>query len=360
MSTSNKTGWLDLIWSAESQSKFYEEYKKALEAAVSLGLNEDVLKSLADGSEKSAQTLMDIVSGGETVVSQINALYDESKKGKESLSAVIAGIFGTDEDENTALADINSQIEVLEAYDERLNALRERGLPDSVMAEILSMGVEDAIKYSDTLLSQSDESWDAYMQALQKKQELASDIADKWYQDEFTNVANEYMSTLETGLANLQSYTFDFGKSAVDGIIQGMKAQEGALAKEAANLANIVKSATTSGQLSFVGSYATGLKYVPYDDFPALLHKGERVLTKEEAEAYLHTPYLADMPTASKGNQEAAIVNALNTVAASIPSQGSGDMQITFVINGERFARATLQDFRNASKQNPQIEGMVQ
>ena len=33
-------------------------------------------------------------------------------------------------------------------------------------------------------------------------------------------------------------------------------------------------------------SYATGLERVPYNDFPALLHEGERVLTAQEARNY--------------------------------------------------------------------------
>lgn len=36
----------------------------------------------------------------------------------------------------------------------------------------------------------------------------------------------------------------------------------------------------------FGKGYAVGLPYVPYDDFPALLHEGERVLTRGEAAAY--------------------------------------------------------------------------
>lgn len=43
---------------------------------------------------------------------------------------------------------------------------------------------------------------------------------------------------------------------------------------------------STKKKTKKVGSYATGLEYVPYDGFPAILHKGERILTKSEANDY--------------------------------------------------------------------------
>lgn len=43
---------------------------------------------------------------------------------------------------------------------------------------------------------------------------------------------------------------------------------------------------TTGGNKRKVKGYANGLMYVPYDGFPAILHKGERVLTAEESKAY--------------------------------------------------------------------------
>ncbi|SIA50042.1 Uncharacterised protein [Mycobacteroides abscessus subsp. abscessus] len=43
----------------------------------------------------------------------------------------------------------------------------------------------------------------------------------------------------------------------------------------------------TNGLVRKVGkSYSGGLERVPYDRFPATLHKGEQVLTAEEAKAY--------------------------------------------------------------------------
>lgn len=37
---------------------------------------------------------------------------------------------------------------------------------------------------------------------------------------------------------------------------------------------------------TYVGKFKSGLTDVPFDEYPALLHEGERVLTKEEAQAY--------------------------------------------------------------------------
>lgn len=57
------------------------------------------------------------------------------------------------------------------------------------------------------------------------------------------------------------------------------------------SFANAVKgtlSVQAFGQITFnaVGGYKDGLDYVPYDEFPAILHEGERVLTKAENRAY--------------------------------------------------------------------------
>lgn len=45
-------------------------------------------------------------------------------------------------------------------------------------------------------------------------------------------------------------------------------------------------SSQGAGALPSVGSFAVGIKRVPYDNFPAFLHKDERVLTKREADHY--------------------------------------------------------------------------
>jgi len=51
-----------------------------------------------------------------------------------------------------------------------------------------------------------------------------------------------------------------------------------------------------------------GLDYVPYDDFPAILHKGEKVLTASEAQSY------AEGITAGKATDNSALYAILNAI----------------------------------------------
>lgn len=86
------------------------------------------------------------------------------------------------------------------------------------------------------------------------------------------------------------------GQTAMQRFIQGINSMQGAvmaavnaIASAAASrmqqaLSSIQAMAASAG--GSVGGYATGLDYVPYDEFPALLHKGEAVLTASEAAAW--------------------------------------------------------------------------
>lgn len=57
---------------------------------------------------------------------------------------------------------------------------------------------------------------------------------------------------------------------------------------------SVTVSADNNGNVT-VGGYASGLSYVPYDNFPAFLHKGEAVLTAAQAQAW-RSGYLEQRP----------------------------------------------------------------
>lgn len=87
-------------------------------------------------------------------------------------------------------------------------------------------------------------------------------------------------------------------------------------------------------------SHASGLAYVPYDNYPANLHRGEMVLNANDASGLLG------------GIREALAesVNAFGSMRSSQPLV----IQLTGM-DGRAMAEWILQDFRNISKSSPEV-----
>lgn len=98
---------------------------------------------------------------------------------------------------------------------------------------------------------------------------------------------------------DLYDSTFSAGVNTIKGFIDGLNNQVGNATSTAGNIGRNLAAAVQNG----INSYGTititasvrsvggtrnrsGLDYIPYDEFPALLHEGERVLTKEENKNY--------------------------------------------------------------------------
>ena len=85
------------------------------------------------------------------------------------------------------------------------------------------------------------------------------------------------------------------GEDIIDSLLKGFKEAWKNVKEWFTNAwSNLFKGKSFSFSTSSVGSsiagaikgYSTGLNYVPYDEFPALLHRGEAVLTAAEARAW--------------------------------------------------------------------------
>ena len=79
----------------------------------------------------------------------------------------------------------------------------------------------------------------------------------------------------------------EIGKSIVSGIWNGIVSLWNSLASELSGLVNsLFGGSTMTANVNVNGSHAGGLEYVPFDGYIAELHKGERVLTANEAKGY--------------------------------------------------------------------------
>ena len=99
----------------------------------------------------------------------------------------------------------------------------------------------------------------------------------------FWNGLKKVLSSIIDAIKKIITGLFDWISEGVKKVIDKLKD----LGKKSAETQAERKSGnTTGGNKRKVKGYANGLEYVPYDGFPAILHKGERVLTKTEAESY--------------------------------------------------------------------------
>ena len=103
------------------------------------------------------------------------------------------------------------------------------------------------------------------------------------------------------------------------------------------------------------GSHAEGLYRVPYDGYVAELHRGERVLTSGEADAYNALErYGGTGRTMTAQDFRASLAQAVNAMAAM-----NRDMKITVVstmnVNGKEFYRETIEDLRTVNRSTPEV-----
>ena len=81
--------------------------------------------------------------------------------------------------------------------------------------------------------------------------------------------------------------------------------------------------------------FATGLDYVPYNEFPALLHEGEAVLTKAEAAQWRSGETAQSVDLAGVGAAVAqAVRGALDGVVVAIDGQAAGQVLVEPVSRG--------------------------
>ena len=103
------------------------------------------------------------------------------------------------------------------------------------------------------------------------------------------------------------------------------------------------------------GSHAEGLYRVPYDGYVAELHRGERVLTSGEADAYNALErYGGTGRTMTAQDFRASLAQAVNAMAAM-----NRDMKVTVVstmnVNGKDFYRETIEDLRTVNRSTPEV-----
>ncbi len=102
------------------------------------------------------------------------------------------------------------------------------------------------------------------------------------------DVADSIIGKIRDGISAGWSSLKNVGKSIIDGILQGLKDAWDSVKSWFSNAVSNLRGKATvevDGQTSGTPK-ASGIDYVPYHDFPAILHKGEAVLNATDAEKW--------------------------------------------------------------------------
>lgn len=223
---------------------------------------------------------------------------------RETVSKKIEGTIGGlgeikytgDTDFETLQNNMADRLKFLTEYQDNLKKAQEMGY-DSTFLQQFTDGTVDSAEALAGLVQASDEQVQQmntdYATMKTQAEELATALATS------ATGIDETVAGVKTAVESLVTGTAvdltENGKDAIQTLIDGMNSQIGALGLKISTVNKMMErlnrgyaglgSGKIGGVLTLRG-HAQGLGRVPYNDYPALLHEGEMVLTRAEAAAY--------------------------------------------------------------------------
>lgn len=233
--------------------ELYEELGSAEEDEVEK-IQSNITKLKEDWAQKEEQRNRDTVQSHITALQELKSAYDTELAAIESRQASFAekmasygSLFSRVTDSDTGkemfkLGDLSKDIEQIKNYGDAIEEIKERGLPDGLMENILSMSIDDATDYMNELNKMTNAEYDKYIGLWQEKQQLAASIAQKYYQGEVDALKSNYFDKVLQEAQTLEENMDDVGKDAVKGMKEGMNSKLPSLLKAARKIANSVIS----------------------------------------------------------------------------------------------------------------------
>lgn len=223
-----------------------DTYKKSYNQVVDLtselnnrlvAKEEELTKRLEDTGldEATKEALNSQLSAVKEFRTEYEAALSEIEKAQESMADKLRDygeLFQSVKDETgefLELSDLQEQIDGIQRYGDALESLKNRGVSDSLLDEIIGMDVDKATAYTEKLLSMTDDEYSNYIALWEKKQAEAQAVAQKFYADELQLLGYEFVDKLPGELDGMKQEMRDLGIQSIQGLIDGMNNRSGAL-----------------------------------------------------------------------------------------------------------------------------------
>lgn len=232
-----------------------------------------------------------------------NYKFENLENVKETLSGIFSEVDKWDPSKAEEVASVSdvtgnlqSQIQYWNEYNRVLSALKERGVDADIIGEYADGSKESLAKLQNIEKASDDElqALTSTYEELEKARTQAAETISAAQLDVDASV-DEMINTIarlatEVSVDEPGQNVFD----AAQGMVNSLSSQYPAISQWVDKINAKIMTLGTGihydsngdmfgGGVGGIGSFAIGLDYVPADDFPALLHEGEAVLTKAEA-----------------------------------------------------------------------------
>lgn len=299
---------LEVIESLESRMADYASEQTGVTVAVD---ENTAAVALAAEQEAKYQEAM----GG------VTELLQKQQERYEKLRETYASTFGLFETApelvHTSTADMISSLQSQEQYwtsfGENMKRAAELGIDDGLLQALASMGTEGAaylqsiLDDMDSFGAGSEESLQLlndlnsnYQAAQEAQAQAAAEASDAIAQS--SGEIDEAMRSMADAVKEMDktSEMYETAEANIDSYLAGLEAQAGPMyeavkaigekilssMQAGINSGTLTLPGVSGGGFNADGSHKTGLDYVPYDDYVAVLHKGEMVLPADDAADY--------------------------------------------------------------------------
>lgn len=314
----------------------------------------------------------------ETAKAELGAIREEIERVEALRDAMsdkltgYGGLFTKKEnkrgDTKYSLTDLQAQIDAQNEFERVLSELgtRNGGISDSLMSEILSMGVDDAVGFGNELLKLTDKQWDDYNAKWAEKQENGKRIADEFYGDELDALNAEFDEKFSVFTAKFQELTpemQDAGEKIMAGLDDGLKSKWQDVLDTAGEIsASIVKAFREALDIHSPSRKMARLVGVPSAEgvgagfeeaYPGVM---ARLRDTVEAETLKMSAQLSVTSNRPSDPGSASTQRQLEQLAGLLSMPGSGNREIVLKMNCIEVARAIVDDLRDVEDQSPRIK----
>lgn len=338
---------------AELEKAEVSERQKILDeiAALEADWNEKQLEAQKEAEKEKLQAQIDTL---EEFKQEYENALSEIEDAQESMSDKLKD-YGelfetvkTETREYLELGDLEDDIAIIERYGDALEQLKERGISDTLMSEILGMDVDDAIAYTEKLLGMTDDQYDNYMSLWQQKQEAAQKIAKQFYQDEMDALQEEFVDKIPSELGYVKDEMRDIGVDGIQGMIDGMYSRSGALWSAASSIVSqAIAAMQAAAEIHSPSRKTRDLVGKPMGEGVAV----GMLEALSASRSVIDNAIMQPLNRISRDDMYNAAAATVNGMAATGTATGAQTIIIPVNLNGKQIAEVVFDPLKQIGKQ---------